>query len=295
MTAGPANNVQLRHALRSPRQPGEHAPGPEASDYPAAVAEIVAEDRPDPQDQGLVLFFTGLSGSGKSTLARALMDRLLERGGRDVTSLDGDVVRRHLSAGLTFSRADRETNIRRIGWVAAEIARHGGVDTHGVTVGWAEFGEHPVGRGLASRWATDAHPHPQEIAGAQMGTHRFQTVVTVVASAELHPQLAGIKIQLVVNGNHVGGWNLVEGRHCAHRNARLVHVGGRFCQHHPHGIHAGDRRQGGGGHLGPLLLVQREGGAVTLCEVADSPEPHVVAGERIGRARIPEPDHEVGT
>ena len=74
-----------------------------------------------------MLFFTGLSGSGKSTLARALMDRLLERGGRSVTSLDGDVVRRHLSAGLTFSKEDRETNIRRIGWVAAEIARHGGV------------------------------------------------------------------------------------------------------------------------------------------------------------------------
>lgn len=75
---------------------------------------------------GLVVFFTGLSGSGKSTLARALMDTLLE-GGRRVTSLDGDVVRRHLSAGLTFSKEDRETNIRRIGWVAAEIARHGGI------------------------------------------------------------------------------------------------------------------------------------------------------------------------
>jgi sulfate adenylyltransferase len=95
--------------------------------HPAAIAEIVEADRPEPEDQGLVLFFTGLSGSGKSTLARALMDLLLEQGGRTVTSLDGDVVRRHLSAGLTFSKADRETNIRRIGWVAAEIARHGGV------------------------------------------------------------------------------------------------------------------------------------------------------------------------
>ena len=95
--------------------------------FPEAIAAIVDEDRPAREDQGLVLFFTGLSGSGKSTLARALMDLLLEQGGRSVTSLDGDVVRRHLSAGLTFSRADRETNIRRIGWVAAEIARHGGV------------------------------------------------------------------------------------------------------------------------------------------------------------------------
>lgn len=98
-----------------------------AQDLPAAIAAIVDEDQPAPEEQGLVLFFTGLSGSGKSTLARALMDLLLEQGGRTVTSLDGDVVRRHLSAGLTFSKADRETNIRRIGWVAAEIARHGGV------------------------------------------------------------------------------------------------------------------------------------------------------------------------
>ena len=93
----------------------------------AAVADIVRADRPTPDEQGLVLFFTGLSGSGKSTLAQALMDRLLERGGRSLTSLDGDVVRRNLSAGLTFSKEDRETNIRRIGWVAAEVARHGGV------------------------------------------------------------------------------------------------------------------------------------------------------------------------
>jgi sulfate adenylyltransferase len=91
------------------------------------VADIVDADQPAPDRQGLVLFFTGLSGSGKSTLAQALMDRMLEQGTRTVTSLDGDVVRRNLSAGLTFSKADRETNIRRIGWVAAEISRHGGV------------------------------------------------------------------------------------------------------------------------------------------------------------------------
>lgn len=91
------------------------------------VAAIVDEDLPPLDELGLVLFFTGLSGSGKSTLARAFLDRLLERGGRTVTSLDGDVVRRNLSAGLTFSKADRETNIRRIGWVGAEISRHGGL------------------------------------------------------------------------------------------------------------------------------------------------------------------------
>ncbi|WP_457208611.1 adenylyl-sulfate kinase [Nocardioides sp. P5_C9_2] len=95
--------------------------------HPPAIQAIVDRDLPEPGEQGLVLFFTGLSGSGKSTLARALMDRVLEQGERTVTSLDGDVVRRHLSAGLGFSREDRETNITRIGWVAAEIARHGGV------------------------------------------------------------------------------------------------------------------------------------------------------------------------
>lgn len=95
--------------------------------YPETVDEIVEFDQPAPIEQGLVLFFTGLSGSGKSTLARALLDKILEQGTRTATSLDGDVVRRHLSAGLTFSKADRETNIRRIGWVAAEISRHGGV------------------------------------------------------------------------------------------------------------------------------------------------------------------------
>ena len=79
------------------------------------------------QRHGLVLFFTGLSGSGKSTIARRVRDEIVEDGSRSVTLLDGDLVRRHLSAGLSFSAADRETNIRRIGWVGAEIARHGGI------------------------------------------------------------------------------------------------------------------------------------------------------------------------
>jgi sulfate adenylyltransferase len=96
-------------------------------DYPDDIAAIVDADQPSADHRGLVLFFTGLSGSGKSTVAQAVIDALLEAGERTVTSLDGDVVRRNLSAGLTFSREDRETNIRRIGWVAAEISRHGGV------------------------------------------------------------------------------------------------------------------------------------------------------------------------
>lgn len=107
---------------------GVHAlASPASDDYPDAIAAVIDADQPAPEDQGLVIFFTGLSGSGKSTLARALMDRILEQGARTVTSLDGDVVRRNLSAGLTFSKEDRETNIRRIGWVAAEISRHGGL------------------------------------------------------------------------------------------------------------------------------------------------------------------------
>ncbi len=97
------------------------------SGIPADVAAIVDRDRPPRDRQGAVFFFTGLSGSGKSTLARALMDHILERGERTVTSLDGDVVRHHLSKGLGFSREDRETNILRIGFVAAEISRHGGL------------------------------------------------------------------------------------------------------------------------------------------------------------------------
>jgi len=94
---------------------------------PDEIAAVVAQDQPGDDEVGLVVLLTGLSGSGKSTIARALHDLVLEDGRRTVTSLDGDVVRRHLSAGLTFSQADRETNIRRIGWVAAEIARHRGV------------------------------------------------------------------------------------------------------------------------------------------------------------------------
>ena len=90
------------------------------------VAEILAETYPPRHRQGVCIWFTGLSGSGKSTTAEVLTVLLLEQG-RQVTMLDGDVVRTHLSKGLGFSKADRDTNIRRIGFVAAEIVRHGGV------------------------------------------------------------------------------------------------------------------------------------------------------------------------
>jgi sulfate adenylyltransferase len=94
---------------------------------PDAEARELRRARPPRSERGFVLFFTGLSGSGKSTIARDLGDVLAERGDRQVSMLDGDLVRRLLSAGLTFSRADRDLNIARIGYVAAEVARHGGI------------------------------------------------------------------------------------------------------------------------------------------------------------------------
>ncbi len=90
------------------------------------TAEILQKMYPPRHEQGMCLWFTGLSGSGKSTTAEILTSLLLERG-RQVTLLDGDVVRTHLSKGLGFSREDRDTNILRIGFVAGEIARQGGI------------------------------------------------------------------------------------------------------------------------------------------------------------------------
>lgn len=90
------------------------------------VAEILAESYPPRYRQGLCIWFTGLSGAGKSTTSEVLTVMLLEHG-RQVTVLDGDVVRTHLSKGLGFSKEDRDTNIRRIGYVASEIVRHGGL------------------------------------------------------------------------------------------------------------------------------------------------------------------------
>jgi sulfate adenylyltransferase len=94
---------------------------------PPSVGRELTRARPPRRTRGCVVFFTGLSGSGKSTVARGVADALRETGERTVTFLDGDVVRRELSSGLTFSKADRDVNIRRIGWVAAEVARHGGL------------------------------------------------------------------------------------------------------------------------------------------------------------------------
>jgi sulfate adenylyltransferase len=82
---------------------------------------------PPRHKQGMTVFFTGLSGAGKSTIANVLMIKLLEMGGRPVTLLDGDLVRKHLSSELGFSKEHRDINIRRIGYVASEITKNGGI------------------------------------------------------------------------------------------------------------------------------------------------------------------------
>jgi sulfate adenylyltransferase len=95
--------------------------------YPeASAAEILRAGSEAPR-AGAVVLFTGLSGSGKSTIARALVEDLSDGGSRIVTLLDGDEVRQHLSAELGFDVASRERNVERIGWVAAQLARHGGI------------------------------------------------------------------------------------------------------------------------------------------------------------------------
>ena len=94
--------------------------------YPEVVAEL-RRSHPARLQQGFTVFFTGLSGSGKSTVANALMVKLLEMGGRPVTLLDGDLVRKNLSSELGFSKEHRDLNIQRIGFVASEITKHGGI------------------------------------------------------------------------------------------------------------------------------------------------------------------------
>jgi sulfate adenylyltransferase len=90
------------------------------------TAAILSSASPPNHQRGFCMWFTGLSGAGKSTIAEILAILLMEHG-RQVTLLDGDVVRTHLSKGLGFSKEDRDTNIRRIGFVASEIVRHHGV------------------------------------------------------------------------------------------------------------------------------------------------------------------------
>ena len=99
---------------------------PDWFSFPAVVEEL-RKSRPPRAAQGFTVFFTGLSGSGKSTIANALMTKLMEMGGRPTTLLDGDVVRKHLSSELGFSKEHRDINIQRIGFVASEITKNGGI------------------------------------------------------------------------------------------------------------------------------------------------------------------------
>jgi sulfate adenylyltransferase len=99
---------------------------PEWFSFPEVVAEL-RRTHPPRHEQGFTVFFTGLSGSGKSTIANALMVKLMEMGGRPVSLLDGDVVRKHLSSELGFSKEHRDLNIQRIGYVASEITKNGGI------------------------------------------------------------------------------------------------------------------------------------------------------------------------
>ncbi len=99
---------------------------PEWFSYPRVVEEL-RRAHPPKHRQGFTVFFTGLSGSGKSTVANALMVKLLEDGSRPVTLLDGDIVRKHLSSELNFSKEHRDLNIQRIGFVASEITKNGGI------------------------------------------------------------------------------------------------------------------------------------------------------------------------
>ena len=111
---------ELRQLLKS----GE--PVPSWFAYPEVVAELHGS-LPPRSRQGFTIFFTGFSGSGKSTLANGLYVKLRELGGRKVTLLDGDKVRQNLSSELTFSKEHRDLNIQRIGYVASEITKNGGI------------------------------------------------------------------------------------------------------------------------------------------------------------------------
>jgi sulfate adenylyltransferase len=114
------SGTELRRRLR------EGLEIPDWFSFPEVVAEL-RRTSPPRSKQGFTVFFTGLSGSGKSTIANALMIKLMELGGRPVTLLDGDVVRKHLSSELGFSKEHRDINIRRIGYVASEITKNGGI------------------------------------------------------------------------------------------------------------------------------------------------------------------------
>ncbi len=114
------SGTELRSRLADGREIPEWFTFPE-------VAEELRRTHPPRHRQGFTVFFTGLSGSGKSTVANVVLTKLLEMGGRPVTLLDGDIVRKNLSSELGFSKEHRDLNIRRIGFVASEITKNGGI------------------------------------------------------------------------------------------------------------------------------------------------------------------------
>ena len=124
--ARPAERIATLNGPEARRRMRAGIALPEWYSFPEVIAQVMRNYPPRSQ-QGFTVFFTGLSGSGKSTLANALIARLREIGGRAITLLDGDIVRKYLSSELGFSREHRDINIRRIGFVAAEITKHGGV------------------------------------------------------------------------------------------------------------------------------------------------------------------------
>jgi sulfate adenylyltransferase len=113
-------DAQLKRDLALGEEP------PEWFSYPEVVAQL-RNAYPPRNRQGFTLFFTGLSGSGKSTLAKIVYGKLVEGGRRPATLLDGDIVRQNLSSELGFSKQHRDLNIRRIGYVASEITKNGGI------------------------------------------------------------------------------------------------------------------------------------------------------------------------
>ena len=114
------SGTELRHRLENNQEI------PEWFSYPDIVEEL-HKVYPPKDKQGFTVFFSGLSGSGKSTIANGLLVKLLEHGNRRVTLLDGDIVRTHLSSELGFSKEHREINVKRIGYVASEITKNGGI------------------------------------------------------------------------------------------------------------------------------------------------------------------------
>ncbi len=144
------SGTELRHLL----QQGHSIP--EWFSYPEVIAELRKRVPSLPQ-RGLTLFFTGLSGAGKSTIAKIVQSRLMEITDRAVTLLDGDEVRKTLSEGLGFSKTDRDANVFRIGYVAAEISRHRGIAICAPIAPYAELRKKV--RGLVEQSGTFVEVH----------------------------------------------------------------------------------------------------------------------------------------